>query len=206
MEDSPKTDPEKAGKTNEQTAANAPKSGQRTDQGAAPAPDHYRRPETQAGQDQTPIPAPDVAGAKYQHAILAQPPEALTGLTLGAPYKIAAGVTAVLKSAQFSWGEDGVVRGTRGLLKMNQTDGFDCSSCAWPDPDHHRSVAEFCEKRRQSPGLRRRRARRRPRFLRPAQPGRAVAPHRPRPEQRRPPHPPAREASRRHPLRAYRVG
>ena len=144
MEDSPKTDPEKAGKSNEQTAANAPRSGQRPDQGAAPAPDHYRT-NMPAAQDPTSLPAPDVAGAKYQHAILAQPPEALTGLTLGAPYQIAAGVTAVLKSAQFSWGEDGVVRGTRGLLKMNQTDGFDCSSCAWPDPDHHRSVAEFCE-------------------------------------------------------------
>nr|WP_317239176.1 FdhF/YdeP family oxidoreductase [Hymenobacter sp. 5516J-16] len=46
---------------------------------------------------------------------------------------------------EFSWGEGGVNRGTRGLLKMNQKDGFDCSSCAWPDPDDHRSVAEFCE-------------------------------------------------------------
>ena len=31
------------------------------------------------------------------------------------------------------------------LLKLNQKDGFDCSSCAWPDPDGHRSIAEFCE-------------------------------------------------------------
>ena len=59
--------------------------------------------------------------------------------------KVAAGVTAVIKSMQFSWSEGGVNRGTRGLLKMNQKDGFDCSSCAWPDPDDHRSVAEFCE-------------------------------------------------------------
>ncbi|HLK98868.1 MAG TPA: FdhF/YdeP family oxidoreductase, partial [Hymenobacter sp.] len=44
-----------------------------------------------------------------------------------------------------SWSEGGLNRGTRGLLKMNQKDGFDCSSCAWPDPDDHRSVAEFCE-------------------------------------------------------------
>ena len=46
---------------------------------------------------------------------------------------------------QFNWGEAGLTRGTHGLLKMNQKDGFDCSSCAWPDPDDHRSVAEFCE-------------------------------------------------------------
>ncbi|MBA2744334.1 MAG: FdhF/YdeP family oxidoreductase, partial [Chthoniobacterales bacterium] len=29
--------------------------------------------------------------------------------------------------------------------KVNQKDGFDCQSCAWPSPDHHRQVAEFCE-------------------------------------------------------------
>ena len=144
MEESPKTNPAKAGKQQEQKAENAPKSGQRPDQGEAPVADNYR-PDPQGDRDNEALAAPDVAGAKYAHPILAQPPEAPTGLTLGAPYKIAAGVTAVLKSAQFSWGEDGVVRGTRGLLKMNQKDGFDCSSCAWPDPDHHRSVAEFCE-------------------------------------------------------------
>ncbi len=27
---------------------------------------------------------------------------------------------------------------------MNKKDGFDCMSCAWPDPDH-RKMAEFCE-------------------------------------------------------------
>ena len=28
---------------------------------------------------------------------------------------------------------------------MNQFDGFDCPSCAWPDPDDRRAAAEFCE-------------------------------------------------------------
>ncbi|HUP55870.1 MAG TPA: FdhF/YdeP family oxidoreductase [Bdellovibrionota bacterium] len=36
-------------------------------------------------------------------------------------------------------------KGTRSLLRMNQTDGFDCPGCAWPDPDDRRSMAEFCE-------------------------------------------------------------
>jgi len=144
MEESPKSNPAKAGKSNEQKAESAPKSGERPDQGEAPAPDHYR-PDPQADRDQTPISAPDVAGAKYKHPILAQPPEALTGLKLDAPSKIAAGVTAVIKSMEFSWSEGGVGRGTKALLGLNQKDGFDCSSCAWPDPDHHRSVAEFCE-------------------------------------------------------------
>ena len=28
---------------------------------------------------------------------------------------------------------------------MNKKDGFDCQSCAWPSPDDHRHVFEFCE-------------------------------------------------------------
>ena len=144
MEDSPKTDPSKAGKANEQKAENAPKSGERPNQGVAPAPDHYRA-EPQDTHVHAHIPAPEVAGAKYLHPILAQPPEALTGLKLEGREKVAAGVTAVLKSMQFSWSEGGVGRGTKALLGLNQKNGFDCSSCAWPDPDEHRSVAEFCE-------------------------------------------------------------
>lgn len=88
---------------------------------------------------------PDNVGAKFKNPILAQPPEGFTGLKLSEPETVAAGVTAVLKSMEFSWGEAGVGRGTHALLKLNQKDGFDCSSCAWPDPDGHRSVAEFCE-------------------------------------------------------------
>ncbi|TGE09524.1 FdhF/YdeP family oxidoreductase [Hymenobacter fodinae] len=145
MEKSPTEDPSNAGKTEQQGAeANVPKSGERPDQGTAPTNDHYR-PDPQMDRDQSNIPAPDVANAKYLHPILAQPPEELTGLQLEERAKVAAGVTAVIKSMEFSWSEGGVNRGTRGLLKMNQKDGFDCSSCAWPDPDDHRSVAEFCE-------------------------------------------------------------
>jgi len=145
MEDSPKTDPSKAGKAHQQGAeANAPKSGERPDQGKAPAPDHYSTiPHNE--HILAHIPAPDVASAKYHHPVLAQPPEALTGLKLEGREKVAAGVTAVIKSMQFSWSEGGVGRGTKALLGLNQKDGFDCSSCAWPDPDEHRSVAEFCE-------------------------------------------------------------
>ena len=145
MEESPINDPGKAGKTEQQGAEdNAPKSGERSEQGTAPAPDHYR-PDPQDERDQRHIPAPDVAGAKFQYPVLAQPPEELTGLKLENRMKVAAGVQAVIKSMEFNWGEAGLTRGTHGLLKMNQKDGFDCSSCAWPDPDDHRSVAEFCE-------------------------------------------------------------
>ncbi|WP_426060555.1 FdhF/YdeP family oxidoreductase [Hymenobacter sp. B1770] len=145
MEKSPAEDPSKAGHTEQQGAeANAPKSGERPDQGAAPTNDHYR-PDPQGEREQSPVPGIDIAMAKYRHPILAQPPEALTGLRLEERQKVAAGVTAVIKSMQFSWGEAGMNRGTRVLMSMNQKGGFDCSSCAWPDPDEHRSVAEFCE-------------------------------------------------------------
>ena len=43
------------------------------------------------------------------------------------------------------FGQAGVVRGTEALMKLNQKNGFDCPSCAWPDPDGHRSMSEFCE-------------------------------------------------------------
>jgi len=40
----------------------------------------------------------------------------------------------------------GAVRTGRTLLDINQVRGFDCMSCAWPDPEpKRRSFAEFCE-------------------------------------------------------------
>ena len=58
----------------------------------------------------------------------------------------AAGVTAVAVSMKRSLEQMGPTRTARTLLKLNQTDGFDCMCCAWPDPDpDHRHTAEFCE-------------------------------------------------------------
>jgi molybdopterin-dependent oxidoreductase alpha subunit len=62
-----------------------------------------------------------------------------------APKEHAAGTPAVVSSLQHVFGKAGVIRGTKALLELNQTGGFDCPSCAWPDPDGHRAVAEFCE-------------------------------------------------------------
>ena len=61
------------------------------------------------------------------------------------PKEWAAGVPAVVSSLNHILREAGPLRGTRGLLEMNQAGGFDCPSCAWPDPDGERSFAEFCE-------------------------------------------------------------
>lgn len=59
--------------------------------------------------------------------------------------KAAGGTPAVLSSLRHVLKRDGVLRGTKALLQLNQAGGFDCPSCAWPDPDGKRSVAEFCE-------------------------------------------------------------
>ena len=46
---------------------------------------------------------------------------------------------------EHSFGEMGPLDATRALLRLNQKDGFDCQSCAWPSPGGRRSFAEFCE-------------------------------------------------------------
>ncbi len=76
----------------------------------------------------------------------AENPEKLTGLKRGKIKKVAAGIPAVVNSLQQVFGEAGIIRGTKALLKLNQKDGFACPSCAWPDPDDERSgFAEYCE-------------------------------------------------------------
>lgn len=59
--------------------------------------------------------------------------------------KVAAGLGAIYETARFAIRGMGLTRGARALLKMNQKSGFDCQSCAWPSPDEHRQIAEFCE-------------------------------------------------------------
>ncbi|GAA3642124.1 FdhF/YdeP family oxidoreductase [Microlunatus ginsengisoli] len=67
-------------------------------------------------------------------------------LTVTAPEDHAAGVRAVAVSMGRALHHMGPARTARTLLKLNQADGFDCMSCAWPDPDpEHRHTAEFCE-------------------------------------------------------------
>ncbi|WP_372698330.1 FdhF/YdeP family oxidoreductase [Arthrobacter sp. JSM 101049] len=60
------------------------------------------------------------------------------------PKDWAAGVPGVVHSMEPAMTAMGVARTGRTIMKMNQKDGFDCPSCAWPDP-HHRKAFEFCE-------------------------------------------------------------
>ncbi len=76
----------------------------------------------------------------------AQNPEKLLNLKATGPKKWAAGIPAVLAALSDVLEEGIPLRGSGALLHMNQKGGFDCSSCAWPDPDDDRSVlGEYCE-------------------------------------------------------------
>jgi len=76
----------------------------------------------------------------------AENPEELTGLKRGKIKTVAAGIPAVVSSMEKVIGEAGFARGMKGLWQLNKKGGFDCPSCAWPDPDDERSgVAEYCE-------------------------------------------------------------
>ncbi|MGB6183048.1 MAG: FdhF/YdeP family oxidoreductase, partial [Rhodococcus sp. (in: high G+C Gram-positive bacteria)] len=67
-------------------------------------------------------------------------------LSIEKPKTHAAGPTAVAVSLYRALDRMGPVRTARTLLDLNQAEGFDCMSCAWPDPDPgHRHAAEFCE-------------------------------------------------------------
>lgn len=76
----------------------------------------------------------------------AENPEIFTGLKLGKPKEMAAGIPAVISSAKHMLSEMGPGRAWSALAALNQKKGFDCPGCAWPDPDGHRSgIAEYCE-------------------------------------------------------------
>ncbi|WP_022884076.1 FdhF/YdeP family oxidoreductase [Glaciibacter superstes] len=60
------------------------------------------------------------------------------------PQTSAAGIPGILHSMGPAFKEMGISRSLKTLTAMNQKDGFDCMSCAWPDPDHRKAL-EFCE-------------------------------------------------------------
>ena len=60
------------------------------------------------------------------------------------PKEWAAGVPGILHALVPAVRGMGPARSAKLLLSMNHKDGFDCMSCAWPDPDR-RKPAEFCE-------------------------------------------------------------
>ena len=67
-----------------------------------------------------------------------------TDIEVGKPKSWAAGIPGVVHSMAPALRDMGVNRSRKTLLAMNHRDGFDCMSCAWPDPDH-RKAFEYCE-------------------------------------------------------------
>src|SRR5271168_4781952 len=67
------------------------------------------------------------------------------GKPVFAPYDAPAGGWGALHATANALRQQSILlKGSRGLLSMNQPDGFDCPGCAWPNP-RHTSSFEFCE-------------------------------------------------------------
>src|SRR4051794_20370892 len=101
-------------------------------------------PQVGSGTPTTP-PDPEAAKANQVPTAGAQSPDDEERAVLRQPHRVAAGMRAVTESLKFTMRETGLTRGLRDWLKVNKKDGFDCQSCAWPNPDDHRHVFEFCE-------------------------------------------------------------
>ncbi|HTA89152.1 MAG TPA: FdhF/YdeP family oxidoreductase [Polyangiaceae bacterium] len=75
----------------------------------------------------------------------AQPPLEADGPQVVHRHTSAAGFYSIYETVKRGSTEMGIKRSLRTLTSVNQKDGFDCPSCAWPDPDGERKLAEFCE-------------------------------------------------------------
>jgi molybdopterin-dependent oxidoreductase alpha subunit len=75
----------------------------------------------------------------------AEPPPEPREPQVGKRSRTAAGLRSIVETVRRGADEMGVKRSVKTLLTINQKDGFDCPSCAWPDPDDDRKMAEFCE-------------------------------------------------------------
>ncbi|MDB4891063.1 MAG: oxidoreductase alpha (molybdopterin) subunit [Gemmatimonadetes bacterium] len=86
--------------------------------------------------------------ARHGADVVPTPPAEFTGerIVIGKRAPYAAGIPADVQSMKYAYQNMGAVKGARMLLQLNQTDGFDCPGCAWPDPPAgERAHTEFCE-------------------------------------------------------------
>ncbi len=66
------------------------------------------------------------------------------GISVSPPKRSAAGLPSLSETLPHAMADMGPSRAWKTLRAVNQKDGFDCMSCAWPDPPE-RKAAEFCE-------------------------------------------------------------
>jgi molybdopterin-dependent oxidoreductase alpha subunit len=99
-----------------------------------------------SARDQNDDGRPTVTDAHLARGIAgAEPPTPAKDARVGKRHDSAAGLFSIWETSHRGVRDMGVGRSLRTLLKVNQKDGFDCPSCAWPDPDGDRKTAEFCE-------------------------------------------------------------
>ena len=72
------------------------------------------------------------------------PIETVPARTSGTSHS-AAGLPAIANTFRVALPKMGISKTLRTFLQVNQKDGFDCQSCAWPSPDGKRHRFEFCE-------------------------------------------------------------
>ena len=101
--------------------------------------------DTQSPSTQSAAEADRARASRHDEPCTGEPPEESREAEAGKRYTVAAGIPAVVQTMKFGLVEMGVTRSVRSLLAVNQEDGFDCQSCAWPSPDTGRKIAEFCE-------------------------------------------------------------
>jgi len=73
------------------------------------------------------------------------PPIEKENIKITAPKDKAAGAPAVLSSMRHIYTELNLRNAVSTLFEVNQTQGFDCPGCAWPDPKHRSGLGEYCE-------------------------------------------------------------
>ena len=107
---------------------------------------HHHSHDENSAPNQADDAKPTETTAHLAHGVPgAEPPLEKEGAIDGERDKTAAGFYALYETGRFGVKQMGVKRSFQTLLKLNQKDGFDCPSCAWPDPDGKRKIAEFCE-------------------------------------------------------------
>ena len=82
---------------------------------------------------------------EFKRQVSVEGSQEFTNLKLKEPPRTAAGIRGVQAALSHGFKEMGIVRAMRGLMRMNQNNGFECPSCAWPDPDSPSKIGEFCE-------------------------------------------------------------
>jgi len=81
----------------------------------------------------------------YKRNVCVRGPNSFAELRVTDPKPFAAGSEGIMAAMKHSFKEMGVYRAMTTLLHMNQKEGFDCPSCAWPDPEKPSRIGEYCE-------------------------------------------------------------